>query len=147
MQRDESLDKLVYELQILRGMSESIQQRISLVHSALMELNMATSTLEGITNEEDADSMLIPIGGGSYIRGKIDDRKNIIVGVGANVAVEKTVEEAKNDFQSRILELDKVRTSLQTQLDESITKADGLQREIRRLTQRARGDIPNVRGA
>jgi prefoldin alpha subunit len=147
MQRDESLEKLIYELQLLRGMNESIQQRINLVRSAIMELNMATSTLDGIGDKDAADSMLIPIGGGSYIRARIGDREKIIVGVGANVAVEKTVDEAKEDFQTRILELDKVRSSLQTQFDESITKADGLQREIRRLTQRARGDLPNVRGA
>jgi prefoldin alpha subunit len=147
MQRDESLEKLIYEFQFLRGMNESVQQRITLVNSAIMELNMANSTLDGVGNKDEEDSVLMPIGGGSYIRAKIDDRDKIIVGVGANVAVEKTVDQAKEDFQTRILELEKVRASLQTQLDESLSKADRLQREIRRITQQARGDAQNVRGA
>lgn len=137
MQRDETLDKLVYELQILRGFAESIQQRIGYVNAAVAELQLATSTLEGISSEESDDTLLMPIGGGSYIRAKLIDREKLVVGIGGDIAMEKTVAEAKEDFKTRILELEKARTSLQQQLEEASARMDGVQRELRKITQQA----------
>jgi len=147
VQSDETLGKLVYEIQILRGIAESIQQRMDLVNTAITELRLAASTLEGIGSEESGNSLLVPIGGSSYIRARLDDKERLIVGIGADVAVEKTVGEAKEDFQARVLELEKVRISLQQQLEETLTKIDGVQREIQRVTQQKSGEAGDVRGA
>ena len=146
MQSDDALGKLVYELQILRGLEESIQQRIAYVNAAITELELATSTLEGIGSGGLEDALLVPIGGSSYIRAKLEDSNKLIVGIGADVAVEKTVGEAKEGFQARILEFEQVRTSLQQQLDEVSTKLDGLQREIQSMTRQAGGEAGDVRG-
>lgn len=146
MQSDETLDELVYELQILRGFAENIQERIGLINATITELQLAISTLEGMNSEATGSSMLVPIGGGSYVRAKLEDSERLIVGVGADVAVEKTVGETKADFQSRILEFEKARTALQQQLDEASTKIDAVQREAQRVVQQLRGEVKDVRG-
>lgn len=146
MASQETFEKLVYEFQYLRGFSDSIQQRIEMINATVGEIQIATATLEGIGNEEPGSSMLVPIGGGSYVWAKLDNREKIIVGVGADVAVEKTIAAAKEDFQARILELEKAQTVLQKQFDEISTKMNGLQREIQKITQQPSGKTEDVRG-
>lgn len=135
MQSNETLGKLVYELQLVKGFVEIIQQRLGLIRAAISELQQATSTLEGIEKEELDGSILVPIGGGSHIRANLGDVKKLIVGIGADVAVEKTILEAKEGFQTRILELEKAGMSFQKQIDDASTKINGLQREIRRISE------------
>ena len=133
MESDEAVNKLIYELQVLRNVGEDLQQRIGFVNAAISELKMAASTLEGLG--EVAEDMLVPIGGGSYVRAKLVDRERLIVGIGSDTAVEKTVAEAREDFNVRVLELEKARSSLQGQFDEASARVDVVQRELRKLTQ------------
>ena len=144
MQGNQDLEKLIYELQYLRGAAQNIQQRIGLINATIAETQVAISTLEGINNEESGSSMLMPIGGGSYVRAKLDDSEKLIVGIGADVAVEKTVAETKEEFQSRILEFEKARASLKQQLDNISANMNGIQREAQKLAQQTRGEAKNV---
>lgn len=144
MSGDEALEELIYELQYLREVSGNIQQRMGLVNATLDELQMAISTLEGIGSEGAGSAILVPVGGGSYVRAKLDDSERLIVGVGADVAVERTIAEAKEDFQSRILEFEKARASLQQQLNEVSTKMSEVQREAQKVAEQRRGEAKNV---
>lgn len=146
MQSDESLNKLIYEHQALKGAVEGIQQRLSLVGSAMAELQLAIATLEGLHGEKES-SLLVPVGGSSYIRVRVEDSEKLIVGVGADVAVEKTIEEAKVDFQTRVSELEKVRESLEKQFDEASTRLDSVQRGVQKLMDQRGGEAGDVRGA
>ncbi len=145
MESQGTFEKLLYELQYLRDVAENFNERIELISATIREVQIATLTLEGISNEESGDSTLVPIGGGSYIRAKLDDREKVIISVGADIAVEKAVKEVKEDFQTRILELEKARTSIQQQLEEISTKMSGLQREIQKITQQP-SEKTDVRG-
>lgn len=146
MASQENFEKLVYEFQYLRGIADNIQQRLEMITATVGEIQVATATLEGISSEEPGNSMLVPIGGGSYVWAKLDNREKIIVGVGADVAVEKTIVAAKEDFQARILELEKAQNVLQKQFEEISSKMSELQREIQRITQQQTGKTENVRG-
>lgn len=146
MQSDEQLNELIYEYQLLRGVVESIQQRIGLIDAAITELQIANSTLEGFSDEKEKNSMLVPIGGGSYIRARLDDSEKLIVGIGADVAVEKTFNDARESYRIRILEFEKARTSIQQQFEEASQRLSSVQGELQKLTQQSRGEAENVRG-
>ena len=79
-------------------------------------------TLEGLDKEKEDAPLFVPIGGGSYIKAKLGSAETMIAGLGADVAVEKTVGEAKESLGHRIEDLEKTRTSLWQQLNEVIGK-------------------------
>ena len=58
--------------------------------------------------------------------------------------MEKTVTESKEDFQSRVLELEKARESLKQQFDDLSTRIMSIQREVQKIAQQTRGDAENV---
>lgn len=132
---EDVLRRLVMELQMLQETADAIQQRISLTYSAINELQVAHNTLEGIKKEKKKSSLLVPIGGGSYIKGKLEDSEKLIVGIGANVAVEKTITEAQEAFQTRLLRLEQARNSLQKQLEEIATKITNTRTNFQTLSE------------
>jgi len=112
----ETFRRLTVELRILEGTAEAIQARLNLVSAALTELNLARMTLEGVEKETPDALMFVPIGGGSYVKTKLESADRVIVGMGAGVSIEKTIIEAKATVQNRIGEFEKTRVSLQQQL-------------------------------
>ncbi len=119
---EETFRQLVVELRMLEGTAEAIQSRANLVNAALAELRVAKMTLEGLEKEKRDAPLFVPIGGGSYIKAKLESAENMIVGIGADVAVERTVGEAKENLGNRIADLEKTRTSLRQQFDQVVKK-------------------------
>jgi len=115
-EEEETFRRLAVELRILEGTGEALQNRIGMVNAALTELTVASATLEGLEKEKENSPLFIPIGGGSYVKAKLGTADTVIVGVGAGVAIEKTIKEAKENLETRITELDKTRATLQQQL-------------------------------
>ncbi len=113
---EEALRRLIIELRLLEGTFEELQSRLNLVDAGLMEFKLATTALEGTKDKKPGSSILVPIGGGSYAKAQLSDSEKVIVGVGAGVAVEKTVDAAKESIRNRSEELEKVRVAIQQQL-------------------------------
>jgi len=132
---EDVLRRLIMELQILQETANAVQQRIGLTYSAINELQIAYNTLEGLKKEKNGSSLLVPIGGGSYIKSKLEDSEKLIVGIGANIAVEKNFGEAQEDFQARLLRLEQVRDSLQKQLEELGTKITNTRTNFQTLSE------------
>jgi len=112
----EAFRSVAVELQILEGTAETLQSRLSFVNAALTELNIARMTLEGVEKETPDAPLFVPIGGGSFIKAKLESNDRVIVGAGAGVSVERSTGEAMETLKNRITELEKTRTSIQQQL-------------------------------
>ena len=112
----EAFRSLAVELQILEGTAETLQSRLNLVNAALTELNIARMTLEGVEKETPDAPLFVPVGGGSFIKARLDSNDKVVVGVGAGVSIERSAVEAKETLQNRVSELEKSRTALQQQL-------------------------------
>ena len=139
---EEEFRKIAAELRLLESTAEAVQSRINFVNAALTELNLAKMNLEGLEKEKIETSLLVPIGGGSYIKAKIESTEKIVVGIGAGIAVEKTFNEAKEILSKRIEELEKLYGRLQQQLaqisqkiQEDRAKLEEISRSITRRQQ------------
>ncbi len=98
---EEELRKLSIEMRYLEQTADALQQRISLVNSALTDISYANMSLDGIEKEKDNSELLVPIGGSSYVKAKIADTNKVIIGLGSGVSVEKTLPEAKVMLKER----------------------------------------------
>ena len=135
---EETFRRLVVELRILEGTAEALQSRANLVNAALTELRIASMTLEGLEKEKKNTPLFVPIGGGSYIKAKLESANKIIVGMGANVAVERTIKEAKENLGNRIAELEKTRTTLGQQFTQVVGRIRDGRTKIEEITAKLR---------
>ena len=133
---EQELQRLMVEMRILEGTMESLRSRMNLVAATLNDLNLASMTLEGIGKEKVDASIYVPVGGGSYIKARLESTDRIIYGVGAGVSVEKTIEEVKESTSNRISQLNKTRQSLEQQLSQVLKKADEDQNRLRELSEK-----------
>jgi len=113
---EEELRKLSVEIRVLEANAETVQSRINMVNAVITDLSYASMTLEGLEKEKENSELMVPIGGNSYIKARLDNPDKIIVGMGAGVSVEKTLLEAKEIIKKRLEHLENTRLTLQQQL-------------------------------
>ena len=135
---EEFFRRLVVELRMLEGTAEALQSRVNLVNAALTELRVASMTLNGIEKEKKDAQLFVPIGGGSYVKARLGSADKIIVGIGADVALERTMKEAKENLGNRIAELEKTRTSLGQQFAQVVEKIREDRTKLEELTAKLR---------
>lgn len=123
---------LAVELQILEGTAEELQARLNLVTATLRDLNMSRMAIEGVEKENSDASLYVPVGGGSFIKTKLESNDKVIIGIGAGVSIERSLIEAKQIIQNRISEIEKNRESIQQQL---IQIANRIQEDRDRLQE------------
>jgi len=119
VKEEDVVRQLAAEIRVLEGSIGLLQSRLDIVRAAINEVTLAHNTLEGVKKIQNGESTLVPVGAGSYIRMRLDDSKKLVMGIGAGVAVEKDVESSVTELKGRIEELDKARTSLQQQLEQT----------------------------
>lgn len=135
---EEEIRRLIVELRVLENTAESIQSRMNLVNAMFAELNLAKETLEGIGKEKVDASIFVPIGGGSYIKAKLTDVNKVVYGIGAGVAVERSLEEAKKGVEERVSELEKTRRALEQQLSQVMGRIQEDRERLQKLTSEMR---------
>lgn len=128
--------ELLVNIQILREQAKIIASNVEMLSVYLQELASAKATLEGVKLLKKGDEILVPIGGASFIRARIDDTEGVIIGVGANVSVDRTLteaisvaEEKINFTQSKISENQEAYMKVTSTLEELSDQAQDLLRE------------------
>jgi len=132
---EEDLRRLSLEIRLLENTAQALQSRINFVNAALADLRMARISLEGLSKEKKGAELMVPIGGGSFIKVKLEDPNTIIAGVGAGVSVERTLPEALNSIKSRIEELEKMNESLNQRLSQVIQRINEGRTKLQKIAE------------
>lgn len=97
-----SEQELAASIQLLQEQGKILASNVEVLTIYLQELTTSKVTLEGIMQLKKGDEILVPIGGSSFIKARIDDTEKVIVGIGANVSVDRTAEETSRNVEERI---------------------------------------------
>ena len=141
-QAEEELRRLSVEMRYLEQTADALQQRISMVNAAITDLSYANMTLDGIETEKDNAEMLVPIGGGSYVKVKLADTNKVIIGMGAGISIEKTLAEAKLTLKERLDELEKTMNAAQQQFTQVVERINSGRGRLETLLASAREGKP-----
>jgi len=109
-----SNDELIMRASILQRQAEEINSSLEQIERHVAELSLLNSNLDFLTNE--SKDLISSIGKGVYAKTSLSG-KNLLVGVGSNVLVEKTPQETKEMIASQIKQLNEVRLQLKAQLE------------------------------
>lgn len=78
---------------MLQSQLEGVRAQLQNLSGRAEELSNTKLTLENLNISKSSEAF-IPVGSGNFIRGKVEDSKNVLVSVGGSAAVKKTKEEA-----------------------------------------------------
>lgn len=130
-------EQILKEYELSRSQLELYQQNLELIDGRLSELRMIDNALDEIKDTNKNNEMLVPIGGDTFIKASIIDPENVIVGVGASVAVKKTIGDAKEDIEDKIAELEKVRADHTSNLEKLISRLRELEPSVQSIVSQA----------
>jgi len=102
---DDELRQMLALMETYRNRTEALSRQVTMLRSTLDEVNMASQSIKALMDADEGDDMLIPIGASSFMTVKATSNKNIIVGVGSGVSVEKTPEDASKYMEANAAEL------------------------------------------
>jgi len=123
-------NKAEEELRTLFGQAESLRQQINTLDTTILDIATVIETLDFIKDNGKDKTVLVPIGAGNFIRARIVDTQNVIMGVGGRLSIEANIEEARKVLTERMKVLEDLRLDLRRRLEEINAKISKLVSEI-----------------
>lgn len=124
-----SRDELVAQYSVYSQLLEEVKRRVDLLNASLSEIVSAKSTLNELTAVDEGEELLVPVGAGVLVRAKLASKSSVLATIGANLMVEKSVEDAKKFLDERE---QRVKEALQ----KSVAEYQALVNKVRELEQR-----------
>lgn len=132
-EEEKHIQSLTFEFRVLEGMAGELRARIGAIDTVLRNLTLAKTTLENLEKLEVGDEILVPIGGDSFLRAKIQDKDRVIIGIGAGITVEKTLKDAISLVEGRAEELGKARSEVERQLAQVLERMEYIRGELQKF--------------
>jgi len=129
---EKKLEERVLAYRFLESRFNALIKQRDLLNSKLVEIQ---STLESIEEIEKSEEILFPLASGAYTLGKIIDKQKIVLSIGANIAVEKSLADAKKFLNERKNEIEKALNQVNKEIANLSFKLQVLEREISRIAE------------
>ena len=121
------------ELQIIAAGLKELQKNIQAIDEQVMEVVSVVQALNDLKKVKAGTQALVPISPGIFVNAELKDNDELLINVGANVTVKKSVEETKQMLDSRMVELKNQKQEFLKELEELGTRAQELEEELEAL--------------
>ncbi len=118
MEEDKNKNKLaeIYtEIQVLQQQLDNLEHQIKDVDRQEQDLNTAVEAIKNIKRIDDNQESLIPVVNGVFVKAKIIKSDKVLVNIGANTIVEKTMDETIDMLNKNISEIKSYREKILVQ--------------------------------
>ena len=129
-ERQKVLKQRYFELQVLEHQIKEVQQQRQIFNYNLQELIKLTDSLSDLANVNEGKDVLAQLGPRVFIKTELRDNKLVLVDVGANVIVEKTIDEAKSFISTQLKELEENIYSINRYLVDAVQETKKAQNEV-----------------
>ena len=105
MTDETALRENMMRLETAKAQLEGLSKQQELIQLAIEEHVKARETVKSLVESAPGDELMIPIGADSYIYAKASERKDVVIGVGSAVSIQRGAEEAEKVLDARVEEL------------------------------------------
>lgn len=118
------------QFQMLDQHIKQLQRQLEAVTSQLVELSMTGSSLDEFKSLSPGKEIFVPLSSGIFAKASIKDTSELLVNVGANVAVKKDVASTKSLIQSQMEEVKKIQKQMIDELEKMTSHAAKLEMQL-----------------
>jgi len=138
--KNEEVQKQLYQIEVYKQQINRLQEELSKIELLKLEILKSIESMEGLKQSKE---ILIPLGGGVFTRVKVQDCEKVIVNVGADVFVEKPIEETIRDFKESSKELNSAENKIREQISKTLAAIEKLQKELEsKISLMEKGQVP-----
>ncbi|MGC9517041.1 MAG: prefoldin subunit alpha [Methanomicrobiales archaeon] len=139
MEDQQKLQKMVDELNLYQNQADLLQQQIETVRASIAELEILEDTLNNIEGKEGSEAF-VPVGAGSFIQADLKNTDEVVMSIGAGVAIKKKITDAKETLKAQKEDLQ----NTEGKMIENLQKISDI---IVRLSPQAEELLQKVRGS
>jgi len=135
----DKVSELIYKLRLYESQAKVISDQLNLIELKINELTNAREFIENLKNMEEGHEVLLPIGGGIYIKARLADNSKVMMDLGANVIVLDSVDKIRGMVEEDIKKLNDSKNNLENQLNKIIEESRKIQEILQKYSQAQRG--------
>ena len=91
---DNELRQAIAAMESYKERVEALSRQVQVLRVSLEEVTMSSDALKAFKNAKEGDDIMVPVGASSFITVKVTSNKNVVVGIGSNISVEKDIDDA-----------------------------------------------------
>ncbi|MEM5852780.1 MAG: prefoldin subunit alpha [Candidatus Aenigmatarchaeota archaeon] len=130
MDEEKELQEKVLAHKVIEARIEELLKQREILLKNLAEIE---ETIEGIEELKEKNDVLFSLGSQTYIPCKVVEKDKIIVEIGADVAIEKNLEEGKKILEKRKEEISRSIANIEAAISQLSSGLKELGKEIREL--------------
>ncbi|MBU2639568.1 MAG: prefoldin subunit alpha [Nanoarchaeota archaeon] len=129
MKEEEKQQKMI-QLQILAQQAEQIRMQLGNMEEQMDNLRRLSESLEHVEKEKLDNEMFSPLSSGVYIKTNLKDNKEVLVAVGANVFVKKSISETKDLLKEQEKKMELLLNQTKKEFENFANSAMQLEKEL-----------------
>jgi len=102
MIKEEEITRNLTLIEYYKQQLESIDLQLQYLQTTLTDYQRAKMTVGQLHDADENSELLIPIGAGTFVNASLKNTSNVLIGIGAGIVIEKTVNEAVIKLEERI---------------------------------------------
>lgn len=134
MTNEEQIQQKYMQFQVLQQQLEQLSQHLELLTQQNSELEISTSAVKKLGEAAEGNELLASVADGIFFKARLGDNKKLVVNVGSDITVEKTVPEVvellerqKGEISKKMAEADALMQKLSSQAMEIYQEVEKLQ--------------------
>lgn len=132
----EKLQEKYVLYQLLNQNLQSLKQQFDLIQQQFIEVKSTVMSIDDLRKTGEKNEIFLPLGSGCYGKGKLTDKNDIMVNVGAGIFVNKKSVEAKLFLDERVKEIEKASGEIHEQMERIVRQMNELGLQIQEMAQK-----------
>jgi prefoldin alpha subunit len=132
-EKKQEFQKKYAELQQMDKQIRQMQTQFQNLENQLIELHQIKKGLEDLGNTKIDNEILTPVSPGIFAKLRLIDNKELIVNVGANVAVKRTIPETQKMIDKQIDDIRNFQTNIINDMQDMSEQGTNLEKEVNTL--------------
>ena len=124
------IEKKYVELNLIDQQLKIIQKQLIFIENQILELEGVIQNLDEIKSLGSKKEGLVALTNGIFVKSNIEQTEPLIVNVGANVLVEKSIDETKIFIREQLSKLRAAQQTLTNEFNALALRADELEAEL-----------------
>ncbi|MDP3765425.1 MAG: prefoldin subunit alpha [Nanoarchaeota archaeon] len=131
--REKKAQETYMEFQVIEQHIKQLQKQLEAVTHQMIELNVTSNSLDEFNKIDASKEVFVPLSSGIFAKANIKDTSELLVNVGANVAVKKDIASTKKLIQNQLEEIKKIQRQMIDELEKLTNHAAQLERQLQGL--------------
>lgn len=121
--------------QLLQKQLEMFREQAMQLEKGFIEIETTKQSVEDFQKLKTVNDIMIPLGSGYYIEGKITNLEKVLMSPGANIMLEKDLKSAHESLEDKKKEIEKIGKNLQDKMNEVVQKINNLAPELEKMVK------------